>query len=160
MTTDLVPSLIEFYETLETWHDTRLTRSQIEDYFRVALAKNRILTAHLEGELVGYVESWRLTYTGVGKVVCGVQWDISKEDIETGPVCYVASVVVRPDHRHSPVIHSLKHLFFKQNFMCEYFIGEARRKKHQPLKVFRRQEFYDKYIAEDTNGKLQTIHIQ
>lgn len=145
---DLIDQLIKFYYEAEWWHETRLSEPEIKEYYRVLIGKGRLVTVMDENNLLGYCESWRINYDKFGKLLCHVPINIAEEDISTGNIAYVFSVYVDKPYRNTKVITSLKHRFFALNYDCDYFVGEALRKKHQPVKVFKRQDFYDRYIKE------------
>ena len=123
-----------------------LNNEELFKYFETAIKKGRILIKTDDaGEVIGYVESWRINYEQLGRIVCGLPFHIADEDIETGPICYLTNTAIRPDYRMTGLHKVLRVEFMTQNFMCKHFVGHARRKKHEPLKVFDRQSFYDKY---------------
>jgi hypothetical protein len=143
----LAEKLAEFYHKYDTVHEgTNMERST--SLFQTLLDKNRIiLCTDAAGEIIGYVESWRIDYKQLGWTICHPEYppNFDNWDIEHGNICYVANTVIHPDYRFKYVYQYLKTEFFRQNFACEFFCGQAYRKRHQPLKVFTRQQFYDKY---------------
>ena len=144
---NIVDELVRFYYNYDRFQDSRLEEHEIAEYFEVALRKGRILTTvDGNGRLLGYVESWRISHHQFGKILCLIPFNIATEDIEHGPICYVANTTIDPDYRRSWVVDDLKAKFFQQNYVCSHFVGEARRKKHSPLKVFDRLHFFDKYM--------------
>lgn len=150
---DLQEELAYFYHNYDGFPGAKLSQEESVAYFKVACDKGRVVACtEATGKLLGYCESWRIGYEQLGRIVANEPFNIKDEDIETGKICYVFNVTVHPDFRQGYVMEYLVSQFFTQNFMCDYFIGQARRKKHQPLKVFKRQEFYDKYIHRYSKG--------
>lgn len=146
----LVDQLVQIYQTEENWHEKKLSEADSAIYFESLLKKGRILySCDTDNYLQGYVESWRISFHNFGRIICGEPFSAVGEDVETGNVCYLANIFIRKPFRKAQAILVLKHLFFRQNFMCTHFVGEARRKKCAPVKVFTRQEFYKKYISEE-----------
>ena len=145
----LAEQLAEFYHKYDPVHEEdNLERSS--RLFQILLDKNRIITCFgPDGELIGYVESWRIDYQQLGYLICHAGYPINFDnwDIENGNICYLTNIIIHPDYRFKYVIQYLKLEFMRQNYSCDYFIGQAYRKKHQPLKVFTRQKFYDKYAG-------------
>lgn len=143
----MIDQLVEVYLNEETWHQTKLPKKEAWIYFATAVQKGRILARTDGDRLLGYVESWRISFDQFGRLLCQLPFDIGIEDIEHGNICYVANIFVRKEHRRGDVFAWLKHEFFKQNIGCEYLVGEALRKKTQPVKVFKMQESYKKWIG-------------
>lgn len=138
--------LAEFYHAYDPIHEGD-NMEQSTALMQHLLDRNRII-AQLEGdEIIGFVESWRINFEQLGKTICypGYAKDFKDWDINNGNICYLSNVVIHPKWRFKEVYKYLKNEFFIQNYACEFFIGQAYRKRHQPLKVFTRQEFYDKY---------------
>jgi len=136
----LLPQLVQFYYNYDRFQDDehRLSEYEISNTIGVLLDKDRIRCVLDDyGQLLGYVESWRLNFEQWGRMVCHVKpFDVGLEDIETGPIAVVANVTIHPAYRSSHVIRELRHLFFEQNAGAKYLVGEALRKKTQPIKVF------------------------
>ena len=142
---NLIDELTQFYYDYETYHETKLSQKEARAYFQVALEKDRIrhISVSLGGreQLIGYVESWRLDYDHFGRVLCGERFNIRTEDIERGPIAFVANTCVHPDFRMGKTIHDLKWLFVLHNYDAKYFCGEARHnRRSQPLKIFPREK--------------------
>lgn len=149
----IVEQLVKVYFEEEWWHKTRMTNEEAYEYHTKMLEKGRIIPLQYGDLLIGYVESWRVTFEQFGKIVCGVNFSAFHENVETGNVCYLANAWIRKEYRHGDTYKHLKQLFFEQNFACEYFCGEARRKSCAPLKVFTRKAFIAKHMEkEKKNG--------
>ena len=145
---NLVDEIHYFWKNYDPTTIYSLSDSRVKEQIQVLLDKGRILavTDREDGSLLGYVESWRINYEQFGRIICQQPFNVLLEDINNGTICYLSNITIHPDHRRSTVINTLKDKFFLQNNMCEYFVGEAKRKKTQPLKVFTRQEYYMKYM--------------
>lgn len=154
---NIVKKLTDIYlSSEEFWHEEKLSEEESKKYFTTLLGKGRIITICHYDTLIGYVESWRINFEQFGRLVCHASFSAFLEDVETGPICYVANVWVKKEHRRGDTIKLLKNLFFTANYTAEYFVGEALRKKTQPVKVFTRQELYFKYFGKEgeiTNGQ-------
>jgi hypothetical protein len=145
---DLLEELVRFYYAYDKFQTNYLQPEEALKYHGAILSKGRV--CHVggeEGELLGYCESWRLTYEQFGRILCGEPFFVESEDIEHGPLAYVANVTVHPSARRGRVIKELTSQFFEKNKDAEYFVGEAKRKKTQPVKVFKMQEAYKKWCG-------------
>lgn len=144
---NVVNELVKVYFEHEWWQKEKLSEEEATDYHDCLLQKGRIVPLLLGSELVGYVESWRINFEQFGRLLCHEPFSAMWEDVQTGKICYLANIWIRKDHRNSWAIKMLRSKFFMQNFACDYFVGEALRKKTQPVKVFKRQEAFSKWAA-------------
>lgn len=150
---NVVDQLVRIYFEEEYWHKEKLSEKGAIFYHETMLQKGRILVC-LDGPRVcGYVESWRLNFEQLGRIVCDVPFSATLENVETGLIAYLANVFISKESRNSAVYKYLRSEFFKQNYACEFYIGHARRKKTEPLKVFRRQDVFKKWIQEKESEK-------
>ena len=145
----LAEKLAEFYHNYDPIHkNTDMERST--KLMQSLLERGRLIVEFNGAEeIVGFVESWRVNYEQFGKLICypGYPEDFDKWDINSGNICYLSNIVIHPAYRMGTTIKLFKNEFFRQNFKCDFFVGQAYRKRHQPLKVFTRQEFYDRYAS-------------
>jgi hypothetical protein len=136
---NLLEELLYFYYVYEK-HENYLNEKEAEEYHRVLIEKDRITAVEEAGRMAAYCESWRVNFGQFGRIICGLPFNVKEEDIESGPILYVANVCIRPKSRGLSTIRKLRRNLFYRNQQCEYFVGEARRKKSAPLKVFKKQE--------------------
>ena len=151
----LAGQLADFSLKYDPYQQKDVSKEHIKNTFVTLLDKNRVIyKLDPNGDLIGFVESWRINYEQFGKLICNPnkQPDLRQWDIETGNICYLGNILIHPDFRQGLVIRYLKTEFFKQNFMCEYFVGERVAKKHKPVKVFSRKDFLDYYDKGENNG--------
>ena len=134
----IVDQLNEFY-TQEYWHKIRLNEKDITDYHERLLSLGNIITVSDGDILCGYVELWRVTFEQFGRIICGESFSAFLEDVQSGQVGYCANTYIRPEYRNGTVYKILRNRFFEATRDCTYLVGEARRKKSSPVKVFRRE---------------------
>ena len=123
----------------------KVSQEQQRKYFSYVLEQHRIHTYGTHDNLLGYLESWRLDFQQWGRLVCSAPFNIYEEDITKGEVCYLPNIWIHPDYRRSSIFKQFKRDFFRSNLDAEYFVGKALRKKTQPIKVFKKQEAYEKW---------------
>ena len=126
----------------ESWQRTKLTREEADYYFQTLTDKERLFCCTNEGQLIGFVETWKLDYEQFGRIIAGEPFCPCTENIEEGEVAYVGDVWVHPDYRKGRTIHILKEAFKEMNRDCKYFVGEAKRKACQPIKVMKRKDIF------------------
>lgn len=136
----LAEQLTEVYLKYETWHKEKISKEEADKYHARLLSTGNIITVEKEGQLLGYVEFWRLSYEQFGRIIAGEPFSAYCEDVQSGHIAYVANTYILPEYRRGGVYRMLRDRFFEANKHCTHFVGEARRKKSAPVKVFKRSE--------------------
>ena len=147
----VLDQLTRIHYEYENWHDKNQPKSEVKQYISKVIKKGRLLVYVSQGEVLGYVESWRLDYDQWGKIVCHESFSPCDQEVNFGPIAYVANVWIHPDHRRSNVFKMLYIGFMQQNWNAKYFVGVALRKKTQPIKVLTKKDVYDKYMNKHTD---------
>lgn len=137
---DLIKQLNRVYYEEETWHKFKISEEEITKYHERLLSSGNIICEFNESDLIGYVEFWRINYEQFGRIICQEPFSAYLENILDGNIAYVANAWIAKQYRSSSTYKKLKLLFLERNFMCDYFVGEARRKKSAPIKVFKRNQ--------------------
>lgn len=135
-TMSTIDQLIKIYFTEEPWHENKLSYEESAKYFSKLIEKSRLVIQEVNDEIVGYGESWRLSYEQLGRIICKAGFSAYVENVETGPVCYLANTWIKEEYRDRDVLKQLRYKFLEQNKSCEYYVGDARRKKTGLIKVF------------------------
>lgn len=150
--TPLIDQLVEFYYKYDAFQTDYLDKAAIRRIYEILFNRNRLhIFCDNDSKLLGYGESWRINYDVFGRILCGhnIYAQLDLVDIEYGNIAYLANVTIHPDWRHKEVLNILRNDFFTKNYSCDYFVGHAKRKKTQPVKVFTRQEAFKKWCKED-----------
>ncbi len=145
----MIDQLLDFYFHHDKFQDEYLTEYRAREVYQYLLDKDRLhIFKDNSGELLGYGESWAINFEQFGRIICGqnLYKNIEEEDISTGNIAYLANVTIHPDWRGTHVLRMLRNSFFTKNFACDYFVGHAKRKKTQPIKVFTRSQAYQKWV--------------
>ena len=132
----IIEQLVDIYFTYENWHTTKMEREQAIVYHTCMFDRNNIVPYIENNKVIGYVESWRINFEQFGRLVCHEVFNVDKENTTHGNIAYVANTWIHPEWRKSYVSKTLRNSFFLNNYMCQYFVGSALRKKTQPIKVF------------------------
>lgn len=154
---NIIERVVEFYYKYDAFQDSYLEPDQAMFLYTLMFNRGRLHICEANGELLGYGESWRISYEQFGRILCGhnLYADLEQEDITNGNLAYLANVTIHPNVRGTAVIRYLRNDFFTKNKDAEYFCGWAKRKKHQPVKVFTRQQAFNKWAKSKT---LEEIH--
>lgn len=140
--------LTDIYLNQENWHNKKLSYEQSVSYFDKLLDKKNILIYEVNDEVLGYVEFWRISFEQFGRLVCHERFCADIENTTDGNICYVANTWIHPDYRNGIIYKMLKRRFFVTNYKCDYFVGEALRKKTQPIKVFKKNDLVSRLFKE------------
>jgi len=135
----LIDQLWDFYQ-IEDWHRYKEPKESIDRYHERLIENGNIITVSDGDILLGYLEFWKITFEQFGRIVCGEHFSAYHEDVQGGLIAYVANAFIRPEYRNTGVYKKLRHKFFEANSNCTHFVGEARRKKSAPIKVFKRSQ--------------------
>ena len=136
----LAEQLTNIYLREENWHDTKLSKEDAINYHERIIFSGNCITVEDGDFLVGYCEFWRINYEQFGRIICGERFSALTENITNGYIAYVANTFIRVDYRNGKVYKMLRDRFFEANRDCQYFVGEARRKKAGFIKVFNRKD--------------------
>jgi len=147
---------MDYLKLVEFYRDYNLVPSGLNDgelcaYF-IALdhRRNLIVEIDYEFDIIGFIELWRINYEQLGRILVHGMIDARKEDTENGNICFLANLAIRPDHRGDMCLDRLlRNRFFKENYGCEYFCGDSRRRiHHHTFNVYKRSEIMSKYLTE------------
>jgi hypothetical protein len=157
---DMIPNIIKelrrFYHDIDIKTENRMqSDDEIDRYHERLLDCDSIRTVFTPtGRLMGYVAYYRLDFDQLGRIICQIPFNALNENIDWGPICYLIDVTIDPEFRHTDVYKTLKLQFFQKNYNAQYFIGHAiYKKRSQPIRVFKRTEFMNKYIKEAVHGQ-------
>lgn len=136
-TEELVRQLVAIYYSHEYWHEHKMSRIDAWRYHEKLLELGNIITISSADFLHGYVEYWRLTFEQFGRIICNEPFSAICENVQNGQIAYVANTFIRSEYRNTEVYRMLRDRFLESNKECTHFVGEARRKKSSPVKVFK-----------------------
>lgn len=117
----------------EPWRETASIEEHV-DYFKHLLSKGLIVTHEVDGELIGYIEFWRMSYEEFGKYILSEEITF---DCLNGPVCYVANTCIKPEFRETDAFNFLAEQVFELNDDAECIVGRRQGKYYKPLVVFK-----------------------
>lgn len=136
---NIIEQLVDIYLNKETWHKTKMSYEDAYKYHQTMFDRGNIIIWEKQGIVLGYVETWRVNFEQFGRLVCGCDFYADAEDCQTGKIAYLANTWIHENHRSTNVIKMLKIEWLRKHFVCDYFVGEARRKNCSPIKVFNRK---------------------
>jgi len=146
----ITDQLTDIYLNKEWWvrEEDKLPIKIAKNYYDKLLKDGNILTCEFDGQILGYVEAWKINFEQFGRIVCHADFCADGEDILNGNIAYVANVWIDKPYRRSWVTKDLILKFYKFTHNCDYYVGLATRKKTQPVKVFKKSELTSKLFRE------------
>ena len=142
VTVDITGQLVDIYLEKESYHERKLSREEAVKYFTRLLENNNILFYEHEGQVLGYVEFWRINYEQLGRIICKQPFSAYLEDITNGDICYLADIWIDPDYRDGKILKIFKLGFFQRNYNCKFFVGEPIAKHKNTVKIYRRSDYH------------------
>lgn len=138
----IAEKLTEIYYKLENWHKSKLSKEDANQYHERLLMSGNIITYVKEGELIGYLEYFRINYEQWGRLVCGETIGALEENIKDGKIAYINNMWIAEGERGAEAFDFLGRLFLSRCIDCEYFTTFRRLKKSQPVKVYTREDIF------------------
>lgn len=105
-----------------------------------ALEKDRIIECRRHGKLVGFAEYWMVTFEQIERLYEYRNFDIAVEDVQNGPICFVAEVIIKEDFRKTSVMRYLYREFSNKTRHCQFIANEARHSKRNKFVVHKRKQ--------------------
>jgi ribosomal protein S18 acetylase RimI-like enzyme len=150
---DIVKQLVKLYYDCEYEQHGALTELEAERYYSKMLADNRIQVITEGGNVMGFIESWRLTMEQLGRVVCWSDFSALYEDVTNGEVAYVSDIWVRPGRRDEGMVGKLIEAFKEANKDADYFVS-TRVKSQGKCRYIRVYDKVNGYkLQENSDGK-------
>ena len=140
---NIIDQLYLIYLNEHPWITNKLPKYEIDAYHRILLSRGNIITETDEGKLLGYIEVLKITPEQLGRIILDRGFSSTEEDSLYGDVGIVFNVWIDKDFRNTWVIKNLEKKFYEFTKECKEFCGIALRKRHQPVKVFKRDKLKD-----------------
>jgi ribosomal protein S18 acetylase RimI-like enzyme len=149
----IVEQLVKLYYECEYEAHGKLTEFEALKYYDKMLANGRIQVITEGGNVMGFIESWRLTMEQLGRVVCWTNFSALYEDVTKGEVAYVSDIWVRPGRRDEGMVDQLIEAFKEANKDADYFVSKRVKSqgKCRYIRVYDKVNGYK--IKENDNGK-------
>lgn len=136
----IIAQLTRIYNEKETYHKTRLSEQEANEYHKKMLDMRQILTYVVDGELIGYLEFYRITFEQFGRICCEQQLS-NTEDLSSGPIAFINRMYIKEEHRRSELFMNLVNEFIERNIDADHYATLQHHKKHKSLQVFYRKDW-------------------
>ena len=122
---NIIEQLVKVYQDNELGNYGVLTDLETERYYSSMLGNGRIQTLVEHNNLLGFIESWRVNFEQLGRIVCWTNFSALKEDITKGDIAWVSDIWVAKDRRgDGEVAKRLIEMFKEANQDALYFLSQ------------------------------------
>ena len=135
-----IKQLTKIYLEKEFWHNSKLSEEEANEYHERLILNGNILTYIVKGELIGYLEFYRITTEQFGRVCCNLQLS-HEEDLLNGNIALVNRMWIKEENRHSHVFDMLVAMFIARNKDAEHYVTLQHHKRHKSLQTFYRKDW-------------------
>lgn len=140
----IVERLVEIYNEITVESPFKLKGQEALDYFERLLMNGNVITYIQDGELLGFIEFWRLSYDQWGRI-CSNLTLTHDEDLIEGPVCLITRMWIKQDLRNGEAFLYLGRIFLDKNKDTTHFAAQQPLKRHKPLQIYSRDEVLRHY---------------
>ena len=121
-----------------------LSEQEATEYFERLMMNGNIITYVKDGELLGFLEFWRISPEIFGKVTLGLP--ISHEtDLNNGEICLITRMYIVPDLRNAETFITMGREFLARNADATHFVALQQHKHHKPIQIYSRDEILKHY---------------
>ena len=122
---NIIDQLVKIYQDNELGNYGLLTDLETERYYSNMLATGRLQTIVDHNNLVGFIESWRVNFEQLGRIVCWTNFSALKEDVTKGEVAWISDIWVSKYRRgDGEITKQLIEMFKEANQDASYFLSQ------------------------------------
>ncbi len=132
---DITEQLVQIYKDEVRPYGT-LTELEARRYYNKMVAHGRIHLYMDSSYIAGFIESWRLDYEQLGRVVCWSDFNALEEDVTNGDIAYISDIWIRDYKRGTGVTKILIDMFKNANRDAEYYVSRRHKNKVKYIRVY------------------------
>ena len=136
--------LFEIYDEITIESPCKLRGQEGIDYFERQFMNGNVITYIQDGELLGFLEFWKISYEQWGRICCYITL-AHNEDLLSGNICLIANMWIKPDLRNWDTFLLLGRTFLEKNKDATHFAAQQFRKAHKPFQIYTREEVLKHY---------------
>ena len=140
------------YENIMPKCPIMLSYSEALQYFERLMMNGNIITFIKDGELLGFIEFWRINFLQFGRICCNITL-AHDENLLDGNICLITRMYIRPDDRNGHTFLHLGSQLLEKNKDVDFYAAMQMHKKHKPLQVYPREMILKHYRMEKCYGK-------
>lgn len=143
----IAQKLNHIYQNVLPKQPIMLSNEEAVEYFERLMMSGNIITYVRDGELLGFLEFWRITHEQFGRLCLNITLT-HEEDITSGPVALITRMYITPTLRNGETFLHLGRTFLAKNTDATHFAAMQMHKRHKPLQIYTREEILKHYRME------------
>ena len=141
---NIIESIVALYENILPKNPCMLPHQEAVEYFERLMMNGNIITYVKDGELIGFLEAWRINFSQLGRILCGLTLEHT-EDLLHGNVALITRMYIVPDSRNGEVFINMGRQFLDKNKDATHFIAFQSHKNHKPFQVYTKDQIFNHY---------------
>jgi len=143
----MISKIVQLYLTELPKCPVMLDETEAKKYFTRLLMNGNIITYVKDGELLGFVEFWRINNEQFGRL-CRNHTLSHDEDLLSGDLCLITRMYIVPDLRNAETFLFLGRALLERNKDAVDYAAMQMHKKHKPLQCYSREQILKHYRME------------
>jgi len=144
---DIIERITYIYENNLPKCPIMLPHSEGIQYFTRLMMNGNIITYIQDGELLGFIEYWRVNMEQFGRICCNLTLT-HDEDLNSGEICLITRMYIIPDMRNAHTFIHLGSQLLAKNRDADFYAAMQFHKKHKPLQIYTRDQILKHYRTE------------
>lgn len=121
-----------------------LSHDESDQYFERLLMNGNIITYVVNGELLGFLEFWRINNEQFGRLCCNITL-AHDEDLLNGNIALITRMWITPTLRNGETFLNIGREFLERNKNSTHYAAMQYQKNHKPLQIYTREEILKHY---------------
>lgn len=143
----MIDKIVYLYEHVLPKVPYMLAHDETVKYFTRLFMNGNIITYVKDGELLGFMEYWRITNEQFGRICCN-QTLQHEEDLINGNVCLITRMWITPTLRNGETFLNMGRELLSKNTTATHYAAMQTQKKHKSLQVYNREQILKHYRME------------
>lgn len=143
----MIEKITYIYQNILPKQPIMLPHDEAIKYFERLMIKGNIITYVQNGELLGFLEFWRINNEQFGRICCN-QTLAHEEDLFSGNICLITRMYISPTLRNAETFINIGREFLEKNKTATHYVAMQFHKKHKPLQVYSRNDILKHYRME------------
>lgn len=140
----IIEKIEYIYQNIMPKQSIMLNHDEAIEYFERLMIQGNIITYIKDGELLGFLEFWRIKDDQFGRLCLNITLT-HDEDLLNGNIALITRMWIDPNNRNSEAFLMLSSMFLSRNKDCTHYAAMQFKKKHKPLQVYTRDEILRHY---------------
>lgn len=140
----IIEKITDIYENILPKNTIMLPHDEAIEYFERLLMNGNIITYVENGELLGFIEFWRISTEQFGRTCLNITL-AHDEDLLNGNVALITRMWINPEYRDGKAFALLAAMFLARNKDASHFAAIQMHKKHKPIQTYTKEELLRHY---------------